>query len=857
MQSEKPKPQQGKPRTRIEPKPHSTIVINQPMVRNFSTGGGHLPGDTLAEGDAKIQTKKWQGYPPENLNVLGKSMPPIPEVAIPRFTGKAEYATRVWFPDLLYAKLLASPHPHARIKSIDTSNAERMPGVKYVLTYKNAPSTYKMPQELNFQGEMVAIVVAETEDLAEDAAEAIQVEYEVLPFASTIAQSMAQNAPSLRRGSSRGNLVLISQNDPHYDADATWVSRHGDIEKGFAQAEVIKEFTYYFAGAVSVPIQPCGSVAKWEGEKLTFWGMSQGIYPAREALAKSLGINPENIRFINKYNGCTFGAARAGSQTFYPFIAHLARATGRPVKMMLTKDQELAQIQIKPENATRFKVGAMKDGRIVALQHNVDISGGDSDGPGHSAAEIAKNQTELYTAGVPHWKSTWRTYKTNSIRIGASRSYTQQEVKWAWENMIDEMAEALNIDPLKFRLMHVSKPGTKLSPASDWDSSDLAKRYEVQDGALTYDSFASVEVLEEGAKAAGWDKRNPKAGGNPGRFKRGLGVAVSQHHAGQMGYHEFETGFEKRTGEPGVNGGGGGIYGAELEVNADGQIVMKNALPDSGSNHATALAAVVAEILGFTTRDKIRVIWGDSQLAPSSAEWFGGRTITLQGAAVFICADKLKRDLLERASNVLKIEAAKLRIKDGTITPMDNPAKRVSFAELVKAANGPIRQQGRGVASTQGRALTKGVGACFAEVEVDTWTGNWRFIRAVYCHDTGFVINPLAAEADMHGSLIESAQIATDPIPWDREFPGTRHYSVGYLSYRLPTIMDIPEQTQVFVNSLEPRWFFGIKSFSETAIGSVPGAISNAIYNACGVRIREHPITREKIMAGLRAKGTA
>lgn len=854
MQSEKPKPQAAKPKTRIEPKPHSVIVINQPMVRNFSTGGGHLPGDTIVEGDSKIVTKKWQGYPPENLNVLGKPMPPVPEVAIPRFTGKAEYATRVWFPDLLYAKLLSSPHPHARIKSIDSLTAEKMPGVKYILTYKNAPSTYKMPQELNFQGEMVAIVVAETEDLAEDAIEAIQVEYEVLPSASTVAQSMAPNAPNLRRG---GNLVRISQNDPHYDPNATWVARHGDLEKGFAQAEVIKEFAYYFAGAVSVPIQPCGSVAKWEGDKLTFWGMSQGIYPARAALAKGLGINSESIRFINKYNGCTFGAARAGSQTFYPFIAHLAKVTGRPVKMMLTKDQELAQIQIKPENATRFKVGAMKDGRIVALQHDVDISGGDSDGPGHSSAEIAKNQTELYTAGVPNWKSTWRTYKTNSIRVGASRSYTQQEVKWAWENMIDEMAEALGIDPLKFRLMHVSKPGTKLSPAGDWDSSDLGKRYEVQNGALTYDSFASVEVLEEGAKAAGWDKRNPKAGGNPGRFKRGLGVAISQHHSGQMGYHEFEVGFEKRTAEPGINGGGGGIYGAELEVTADGLVLMRNALPDSGSNHATALAAVVAEILGFTSRDKIRVIWGDSQLAPSSAEWFGGRTITLQGAAVFICADKLRRDLLERASNVLRVETAKLRIKDGIITSTETPAKHVSFAKLVKAANGPIRQQGRGVASTQGRALTKGVGACFAEVEVDTWTGNWRFIRAVYCHDTGLVINPLAAEADMHGSLIESAQIATDPIPWDREFPGTRHYSVGYLSYRLPTIMDIPEQTQVFVNSLEPRWFFGIKSFSETAIGSVPGALSNAIYNACGVRVREHPITREKIIAGLRAKGTA
>ena len=151
--------------------------------------------------------------------------------------------------------------------------------------------------------------------------------------------------------------------------------------------------------------------------------------------------------------------------------------------------------------------------------------------------------------------------------------------------------------------------------------------------------------------------------------------------------------------------------------------------------------------------------------------------------------------------------------------------------------------------------LNKGVGACFVEVEVDTWTGDWRSVRATYVHDCGLVINPLVAEADMVGSLVESTQVATDPIPWDREFPGTRHYSVGYLSYRLPTIMDIPKQTQVFIDSLEPRWFYGIKSFSETSIGAVPGALANAIYNACGVRIREHPITRDKIIAGLKAQG--
>jgi xanthine dehydrogenase YagR molybdenum-binding subunit len=357
-------------------------------------------------------------------------------------------------------------------------------------------------------------------------------------------------------------------------------------------------------------------------------------------------------------------------------------------------------------------------------------------------------------------------------------------------------------------------------------------------------------VLEEGAKAFGWDKRNAVPGGTPGRFKKGFGVGMSQHHGGLMGYHEGEEAFARLAAARGA-----GVFGTELELAADGYVTMKIALPDSGSNAATALAHLVAEMLGFTTRDRIRLIWGDTDLAPSSDEWFGGRTITLQGAAICSAADKLRKELLRRAASLLKVDAGKLQIRDGAISSTEDPKRSTTLAALAKADGGVIRQTGRGVAGGERGGSNKGVGACFVEVEVDTWTGDWRFIRAVYPHDTGLVINPLVAEADMVGSLVESTQIATDPIPWDREFPGTRHYSVGYLSYRLPTIMDVPKQTQLYIDSLEPRWFYGVKSFSETSIGAVPGALANAIYNACGVRIREHPITREKIMAGLKAPG--
>ena len=857
----------GVPKIEAVPEPGEIVHIKLPPTRDYSTGGGHGPEDTLVEGDDRIVTQKWQGYAPVNLNVVGKSMPPMPEVSIPRFLGTAQYSFRVWFPDLLYIKFLTCPHPHARVRSLDTSKAERMPGVAHILTRENAPAALPLPEELKLTGEVVAMVAADTEDLAEDAVAAIDVQYEVLPSAPTLEAAMASDAPNLGPGNS--NLIRISENNPHYDPNATWVARQGDVEQGLAEAEVVREFTYYWAGATAIPMQPAGSVARWDGDNLTFWGMGQDIYQQRASIAEQLGVDRSQVRFINKYNGCTFSTARGATQPFYAHVAHIAKMTGRPTKLTLSKDQEMAFNYVKPENMTRFRVGAARDGRIIALEHEIHVSGGATGRTGQVTSEIAKNNFELYTSRVPHWKTSGYAYHSNAMIASPVRSYTQQEVKWAFENMIDEMAEAVGMDPLEFRRINISKPGDRLTGA--WHE-DLApeNRYENQNGSVTYDSFASVEVLEEGAKVIGWERRNPVAGGNAGRFKRGFGVAMSQHHAGHMGYREGEEGFRRRirelTGETGdvdpeemvVSGGGGWFFSNDVELSADGYVTIKNALPDSGTNHDTAPAHIVAEILGFTTRDYIRVVWGDSATTPPCDNWSGGHTVTLSGAAIYSAADKLRKDLLARAASTLNVEASELQIRDGVVSSRSNPGLQTTFAALVQTAGGVIGQSGQGISKNQGRALTKGVGACFLEVEVDTWTGDWRIVNSAYCHDTGLAVNPMLASADMLGSMAQSRQMATDPIPYDREFPGTRHYSVGYLSYRLPTIMETPEhQTQVLVDSLEPRWFYGIKSFSETSIGSVSGAISNAIYNACGVRIRETPINADKILAGLRANQEA
>jgi len=822
---------------KIEPTIEHGKIITLPMVRNFSTGGGHGPGDTLIEGDGKIATTKWQGHPPENLAMIGKPQTPLREVVEPRYRGTASFATRVQLPGMLQTKFLRSPYPRARLRKLDTTAAEKMPGVHHILTFRNAPRTNPLQTELMLQGDIVAIVAAETENQAEDAVEAIIVDYVDLPAVTTIANAEADGAPDIREG--KGNLLQLPPNSPYHHPKASGVWRRGDVEKGFAESALVREFAYYFGGSRIVPMQPFSGVAKWDGDKLTFWAHGQDIYPSKGYLAEWLGIDKENVRVIAKWCGGTFGGVGVRYAPCCGLIAHMAKVTGRPVKMVMTKAEELYHITHKPETFSKFKLGLTQDGRIHALRYEFHMVAGQVEAlPQHIAGEVSKNQLELYTARVPHWEQVSYAYKSNTPMTGCNRSCTQQEVKWAWENLADELAELVSLDPVEFRLRNVARPGDRLEPATAWH--EEMKKPESERNSLTYDCFASVEVLEEGAKLFGWDKRNPKPGSSPGRYKSGMGVGISQHHPGSLSYHEGEPAF--RT-ERGI------LWRADVEMDATGRVILRSALPDSGTNHDTGMAVLIAEMLGISDIDTIKLMWGDSNIAPPTDQWAAGRTCTVQGGAALIASKKLKAELFKRAAPKLGVDETALDLKDSVVLVMTDPQRSIRASELLGGRSLTMSGQVRQV---QGRSLAKGVGACFVEVEVDTWTGQFKVARVVYAHDAGKVINPFIAVSDMEGSFMQSFQVATNAIPYDKEFPGQMHNSIAFLSFPIPTIMEYPDDIhQVFVESLEPRWFYGYKGFSETSIGSVPGAIGNAIYNATGVRV-SHPITAERILQGLK-----
>jgi len=826
---------------KIEPSLHDATIVSQPMVRNFSTGGGHGPGDTLVEGDGKFVTRKWQGFPPVDLAVIGRVQPPLRQVVEPRYRGTAEFATRVRLPDMLYTKFLRCPYPHVAIRRLDTSKAEQMPGVAHVLTYRNAPKSNPLHTELMMQGEVIAIVAADSEDQAEDAVEAIEIDYADLPSIGNLAAAQADGAPDLREG--RGNLLQPAPNHPNYHPGASAVWRHGDVEQGFAESDIVREFIYYFGGGRVVPMQPISGVAQWEGDKLTFWGHGQDIYPSRAYLALWLGIDKSDIRYIDKWNGGSFGGMGVRPlAAFWGLVAHIAKVTGRPVKTVLTVAEGLYHVQHKPETFSRFKVGLTQDGHIHALRHELHLIAGVMDVPPQQVMnESAKDNLILYTARTPHWEQISYAYKSNTPAVGCARSCTQQELKWAFENLNDELAELAGLDPVEFRLRNVASPGDRLYPAADWHAE--MKKPELDNGALTFDCFASAEVLKEGAKLFGWEKRNPTPGSATGRFKRGMGVGMSMHQAGHLGYHEEEAPFRTERGT---------IYSADVEMDATGQVILRSALPDSGTNHDTGMATVIAEMLGISSIDSIKLLWGDSDIAPPSDQWYGGLTLAMQGGAALMAAKKLRNELVDRAARKLGVEASTLALNDGVIRSKADGQMSVAAADLIDAKS--LRMHGETKLTGHGRALVKGVGAGFVEVDVDTWTGQFQVTRVVYSHDAGKLVNPLIAVADQEGSFMQSFQVTTNAIPYDKEFPGQVHNNMAFLSFPLPTIMEFPGQfEQVFIESLEPRWFYGYKSCSEASIGAVPGAIGNAIYNATGVRV-SHPITAERILMGLKER---
>lgn len=680
-----------------------------------------------------------------------------------KVTGKAKYTYDINRPGMLYGRILRSEVPHATVTEIDLTDAEEMPGVRAVMPL------IEVGRKIRYQGQEIAAVAAETDDIAKDALRAIYVELEELPFVATEADAMAEGAPQVR-DDWQGN-----QSNPSRGGQ-------GDVEAGFAEAAVTVEATYHTPVQTHVCLETHGHVVEWTDEQnLTVWASTQAVFGVRNDLARRLELPANQVHVITEHMGGGFGSK------FSPGVegraaVQLSRMTERPVKLMLTRKAEHLVAGNRPSMTQHVKAGATRDGRLIAYDMRGYGTGGTGGGAGF---------TGPYVYHVPNI----RTERTNvAINAGSQRAMRapgHPQGAFAMDSLMDELAEKLGMNPLEFRRLN--------------DES------EVRQAQYTL-----------GAQEIGWHRRNSVAGSGTGIKKRGMGVG-----SGQWG------------------GGGGANTQARVNINADGTVEAITGTQDLGTGIRTAIAIIVAEEFGLTTEDIIVKI-GDSAPGLPSGGSGGSQTTPSVAPVIKTAAANAKQKLFEHVAPLLQAPVDDLRIGTGTIYVASDRTKTVTWQQ----ATGLLGQETISEGGEWDRELRQGgvAGTQFAEVEVDTQTGHVKILKIVAVQDCGLAINRLTTESQINGGVIMGiGQTLLEERIMD---PMTgRMLNANLEDYKVPGTHEIPE--------IKPIVFDTHRKVS--GVGEPPciptlGAIANAVYNAIGVRIRELPITPDKVLNALAEK---
>jgi len=726
--------------------------------------------------------------------IVGKALPRVD--AYERVSGAAQYTYDVILPDMIYAAILRSPHAHAMVKSVDTAAAEKMPGVVAVLTGKSpgadipwyggrAPQSKLFDPHCRYEGDEIAAVAARTPYQAWDALRAIKVAYEELPFVIDEASALKPGAPRLHES---GNTT-----------GAPRVTRRGDVEKGFSEADVVLEETFYTSIQIHVPMETHGSVVKWEGDKVTIWDSTQGVYDAvLLPFAQTMGMPVNNVRVIGRYFGGGFGSKlELGKHTV--IAALLARKTGQPVKLMLSREESLLAVGNRPDARMTLKAGVKKDGTLTALQlTNVATCGAYSGG-----TTVGFQVGELYKC--PNVQVSESTYYINAGRARAFRAPGFPAGNWCLEQMMDMLAEKIGMDPVEFRLKNFT------------DMSQSRK--------MPYSSAGLKECLIQGAQAFGW--KEAKASKNAGsHIKRGFGMAAGLWQGG----------------------GGSPPYTAEIRMFSDGGVTVKTGAMDIGTGTKTAACMVAAEELGIPL-ESVRIENADTAVTPYAQSSGGSMTLPGLIPAVRRGAWLVKRQVFGWAAENLGVPEEDLQLQGNTLVSRSSPDKKRTVQELMRAHG---VQDVIGIGNRDPNPPNKAVmpfGAHFAEVEVDTKTGEARVVRYLAANESGRVINRMTFENQVIGGVTQGLGYALmEKRVLDRQTG--KMCNVNFHDYKVPTALDVPVDHVVLPIDLKDTEcnIVGCKGLGEPAHVPSASAIANAIYDAIGVRPTHGPIDNRTIL---------
>jgi CO/xanthine dehydrogenase Mo-binding subunit len=728
--------------------------------------------------------------------VVGK---PIPRVdGYQRVSGSAVYPHDVILPEMLHAAVLRCPHANALVKKVDAQEAAKMPGVHAVFTSDDpeakitipygwwlgeGPPMYAFDRHCRYAGEEVAAVAAETPNQAWDAVRAIKVEYEELPFVLDVEKALEAGAPKVHDA---GNLAAAPSAD-----------RRGEVAKGFADAEVVLEETYRTSYELHATMETHGCVAHWEGNRLTVWETSQGVFDQRNDLARALGLPLSAVRVIGHYMGGGFGSkAELSKHTVIASV--LSRKSGRPVKLFLTREESFLCVGNRPAHVMTLKAGVGKDGTLTGLKftnHGAIGAYKESDGGGlpvqalYRCPNVEIEESDIY------------------VHAGKARSMRAPgfpQSAWALEQMMDALADRIGMDPVEFRLRNI------LSPS--------------QVSASRFTSSGLRECLTEGAKAFGWQEARARAK-QTGHVARGVGVAACLW---------------------GIEGGPPGTV--ILKLFPDGSVNLNMGASDIGTGTKTVMAMVVSEELGVPL-ERIQIEHADTATTQYAQVSGGSHTVAITAPAIRAAAADIKRQLLELAAEELKQPVSTLELKEGKISPIGSPEKGVAPADLKEFAR---KQELVGIGSPDPNPEGKSVvsfAAHFAEVEVNRRTGEIKVLRFLAAHDSGRVMNRLTYESQVFGGVTMGIGFGlTEARVMD---PQTgRVVNANWHDYKIPTAGDVPlDMTCLPVDPHDTLCnTAGAKGLGEPATIPTAPAIANAIYHATGLRVTQAPVTPARIL---------
>ena len=770
------------------------------------------------------------------LNVVGKSIT-RPD-AYDKVTGGRGYPVNYSLPGMLHMKMLRSPYPHAKIKSIDTSAAVALPGVRGVLTPDEVPEKYFTPvyfvpynapsmvqdfilmsDTVRWAGQPVAAVAATSEEIAEAALEFIDVDYEELPAVFDPEEAMQNGAPQLH------------ENAPNNIAKKPTFA-FGDLEAGFAEADHIFEGVYETQRVHTCYMEPRVCVVDSDtAGRLTVHSSMQHGFGLREKLAVALDIPESKINVVKPaYIGGGFGG-KLDIGFIEGLAALLSLKTGKPVRAEHSRGEDFISTTRNPVKVY-MKTGVKRDGTYTARYFKSILDCGAHATHGSEVIFVHGLLGMLFPWKCPNQAWEGFTIYTNNIIGGGYRGYGGPQGCFAVESQNDEICEALKLDPIEFRLRNTYREGDP---------------HPMLDGHLLA-SYKIEECLRSGAERAGFQKRRP-AGSSSGASKRGLGMACQPMWAsGCVGFPDI---YEHS--------------GATIKLNRDGSADVVSSTVDMGSGQITMLTQVVAEELGLKA-ENVKIVYADTDTAPFDAPTHASRTTYSAGLATKAAAMEVKKKLFQAAAAMMEANTDDLILEDGKVMVKGAPGSAMAMTDIIARAESPfiqmtdegpvpttIAEKGTiiGTASQAPPSNPAPVGAQFVEVEVDTDTGEVRVLRVVYATDMGQVIHPNAAEGQIEGAFQQAMGYALmEHIQFDQETGAC--LSADFLDYKIPTAMEMPREIEtIFIDSHEPSGPFGAKSMSELCMVVPAPAIANAIYNAIGVRITSLPITPEKILKAL------